>query len=122
MSRDEIVDTVYGAALALNRLKRGHDLVSSRDADTIETRIEQEWRITLALDDIVQIADEATRDRLVREVVSRYEWVGQATICGKDEMNWAMRLIRFSPCGSSKRRGVEADDSLAAILRPPTPA
>ena len=97
MSRDQLVDSVYEAALSLNEVKKRHNLVSARDAETIANRIQQEWRITRALDAIMQTVDDAERERLTSEVLSNYEWVGQATLGRKDEMNWPTRLARFNP-------------------------
>jgi len=97
MSRDELVDSVYEAALALNDVKRRHGLVSPRDAQKLDARIRQEWRIMRDLDAIMALSDEAERDARARALLSDYQWVGQATLCRKDEMNWPTRLLRYSP-------------------------
>ena len=73
------------------------------DAESIAARIRQEWRITLALDDIMQIEADAERESWARELLSEYEWVGRAAHCRKDEMNWPARRVRFSPSSSSER-------------------
>ena len=97
MSRDQIVESVYQSALDLNRVKARFGLVTPRVANQIERRITQERQITRALDEVMAIADEDARDRMTREIMSRFDSVGQATICRKDEMNWPTRFVRFGP-------------------------
>jgi len=97
MNRDQIVDAVYEAASGLNGLKVRYGLVSHRSGQALESRIRQEWEITRALDDVAQCSDMSRRERMTREVMSRFQSLGQATICGQDEMKWPTRLMRFRP-------------------------
>ena len=97
MSRDELVESVYEAALGLNAIKRRYGLVRARDAERIEARIWRERQITRSLDAVVGEPDEAEREREAGELLAAYDCVGGATICDKEEMNWPTRLIRFSP-------------------------
>ena len=96
-SRDQLVDSVYEAALSLNSVKQRHGLVKSGDAQRIEARIRREWEITLAMDEVMQISDLAEREMAAEELLQEFSWVGKATICKKDEMNWPTRLVRFNP-------------------------
>lgn len=97
MSRDELVDSVYEAALALNALKRRYGLLRARDAQEIDRRITAEWQITHELDAVMQMPDADARERRAHEVLRDYRWMGHATLCRKEEMNWPTRLVRFSP-------------------------
>ena len=97
MDRDQIVDAVYEAALELNGLKKRYGLLGRGPAQALDTRIQQEWQITRALDPIAQSPDTAERERRVREVLRSFDSLGQGTICGLDEMKWPTRGVRFRP-------------------------
>ena len=97
MDRGQIVDAVYEAALGLNGLKERYGLVGRGPAQALDTRIQQEWQLTSALDQVAQSADTAERERMVREVMRRFDSLGHGTICGLDEMKWPTRLMRFRP-------------------------
>jgi hypothetical protein len=97
MSRDELVDSTYEAALELNRLKHLFGLIDHRDADTVRRRIEREAEIVREIDGILAVDNENDRARMLKAVLRRQTSLGGSTICRKDEMNWPTRFIRFNP-------------------------
>jgi len=97
MSRDQLVDSVYEAALGLNRLKQGRGLIGAGAGQRIAATIEREWRAVGAIDEAVQIADERAREATVHAALAGLGTVRHATLCGEDEMSWPSRLSGFHP-------------------------
>jgi len=97
MSRDELVDVTYEAAMDLNRLKLEHDLLSRKEATRIGKRMAREKELMAEIDAIVAAqSEDVGRDR-VRELMLRFDNIGPSTICRKEGMNWPAAFIRFSP-------------------------
>lgn len=96
MSRDEIVDTTYRAALELNAVKAEFGLLSAKEARRIEARIRKESELCSEIDGIVRTCDEPVRTQRVRDAVHAFDTTGGATICKKNEMNWPVGLLRFN--------------------------
>lgn len=97
MSRDELVDVTYEAALELNHLKLEYGLLGRKEARRIAERIARERQLITEIDTLLAIWDERAREERLRELMLRFDAVGPSTICRKDEMNWPAGLIRFSP-------------------------
>ncbi len=99
MSRDQLVEVTYQAALELNRLKLEHGLVEEKEAARIAERISRERELLGEIDRLVESEVPEKLEEKVREAMQRFEAVGPATICQKDEMNWPSALLRFNPVG-----------------------
>ncbi len=97
MSRDQLVEATYEAALEFNRIKQEHGLLSHRVAKRIEARILREQELMREIDVVYAAAGGREREARLKEVMHRFKAVGPATICKKDEMNWPSALIRFNP-------------------------
>ena len=97
MSRDELVEVTYEAALELNRLKLEHGLLRRKEGIQIAKRIARERELMHEIDRAWGIQDERARKKRLRELMTDFDTIGPSTICKKDEMNWPSRLIRFSP-------------------------
>jgi B12-binding domain/radical SAM domain protein len=97
LSRDQLVEVTYQAALELNRLKREHGLLGQADAARIDERISRERELMREIDKLVAGPGGADREQRLAALMRRFRAVGPATICKKDEMNWPARLVRFSP-------------------------
>lgn len=97
MSRDEIVDSTYGAAAELNRLKAEYGLLSPETADRIEKRIESEKLAMDEIDGICSSLEGQDQERALEQVMNRFDCLGPSTICHEDEMKWPSRLLRFNP-------------------------
>ena len=97
MSRDEIIDSTYEAALRLNDLKRKYALISPDNAAMVEqnarTSREQLQRIDALIATGQQGSDEWNRleDELKKMVTD--------TICYKQEINWPTSFYRFNVAG-----------------------
>ena len=96
MTRDEMVDVTYEAALELNRLKGAYGLEPVRITSQIGARIARERELIGRIDEIYAITDESERDRRFGELMVKFERTGGSTICRKDEMNWPVSLVKFN--------------------------
>lgn len=88
MTRDEIVDSTYEAALRLNQLKREFGLIDDELFNGIDYRIKMARKIMRDIDEIMAIPDEVERGKRLKEIKLVVEQVNRHTICGKDELKW----------------------------------
>jgi B12-binding domain/radical SAM domain protein len=97
MSRDELAASTYEAALGLTRMKQKYGFLRWEVAQDLESRIGQEWEILDKLDKILLAPESPARDETIRKVMSKFDHIGPATLCRKDEMNWPAGFMRFNP-------------------------
>jgi len=97
MTRDELVESTYDAALELNRLKQEYGLLDPDEAARISRRIGLERELVAQIDVLEAIEDEQERQQQLRVVMEQFDALGASTICQKDEMNWPSALLRFNP-------------------------
>lgn len=96
MSRDEIVESTYEAALRLNMLKYDYNLVDEGLYKDIEYRIKTARQIMREIDEIMSLPEhEREREAKLLLIRQKVETVNKATICGKDELKWPIKK-RFS--------------------------
>lgn len=88
MTRDEIVKSTYDAALRLNALKFEYNLIDEQLYKDIEFRITNAQQVMDEIDRIVEIKDESTKQKELKELKARVEQINRHTICGKDELKW----------------------------------
>jgi len=96
MSRDELVASTYDAAFELNRLKAKYGLLKQKEAENIEVRIRKAKELIRRIDEIVLIKDKELREQKMVELTNRFDQLGSSTICGKKELRWPARLVRFN--------------------------
>jgi len=97
MSRDQLVDVTYEAALQLNRIKLEHGLVDRKEAGRIQRRIAQEKTLIKEIDALLAVQDDNLRQERLAKLMAAFEAVGPSTTCQKDAMNWPVSLVRFNP-------------------------
>jgi len=97
MSRDELVESTYKAALALNKLKAEYGLLRRTAAERIRKRIERERQLMHGIDKICSTEDEPAREKSIEKLMGRFVCVGPSTICDEDEMKWPKKLFPFNP-------------------------
>ena len=94
MSRDEIVDSTYEAAIRLNDLKRKYGLINPDNAAIVErnarTSREQLRRIEKLIATNQQSSDEW------KQLEDELKGVMTDTICYKEEINWPTKFYRFN--------------------------
>jgi hypothetical protein len=95
MSRDEIVESSYDAAIELNRMRIDFGLVSRRKALKTEKRMMQARETVKLIDDIMKIEDENERERELDALRSRVHKLSENTICDKKDLEWPVKFIRM---------------------------
>lgn len=94
MSRDQIVENTYQAAIKLNQIKLKHGLIIEKKAKEMERRIIQAQNIIRAIDE--QLSKGITTINC-----SNAGSLQLSTICDKDELKWPVRLLKFDICHGS---------------------
>jgi len=90
MTRDELVDVTYEAAIGLNRVKAEVGAVDPQAAEQTETRIMQARQAMKRIDEIMAgpVADRQALLKGFREEVDR---LNESTVCEKKELKWPAR-------------------------------
>jgi len=88
MTRDEIVESTYEAALKLNALKHEFNLIDTDVYKQIELRIHGAIEVMNEIDQIVTIEDEAEKQKELKVLKNKVEEINRHTICGEDELKW----------------------------------
>lgn len=96
MTRDEIVDSTYEAGLQLNRHKVRYGLVDAAQAERTEARILKARRLMTQMDDIMSIADDERRARLLRAIKPQVDNANLSTVCDKTELNVPLTGIKLN--------------------------
>ncbi|MFC1504479.1 TIGR04190 family B12-binding domain/radical SAM domain protein [Spirochaetota bacterium] len=96
MSRDEIVNSTYTAALRLNRIKVQYRLLKEKEAQEIEGRTRKAMEYITLIDKIMLDENKDLQGEQFREIREQINKLNNATICKKEELNWPMRFIRFN--------------------------
>ncbi len=106
MSRDQIVESTYEAALRLNRVKHKHGLLSPGTFESIQRRIGQARETIRMIDEQlakVPRSDGGNGSRQPESVDLSPQALKISTICDKDELRWPVRLFGLNlPRGSLK--------------------
>jgi len=90
MTRDEIVEATYEAALRLNQVKKDYGLIEEKLYTDIDYRIRMARDIIREIDEIVKLPQ--SEQKAMREQMrQKVEAVNKATICGNDELKWPFK-------------------------------
>lgn len=96
MTREEIVDTTYQAALQLNRIKAEFGLIDSQIAQKVEERIKEAVQMMKQIDQILEEKEASTREAQLKRLKPRIDQLSISTICEKDEIRWPAGKRRFN--------------------------
>jgi B12-binding domain/radical SAM domain protein len=91
MSKDEMVDATYEAAVGLNRVKADIGLVDEKAAAVTEERIRQA-QSAMASIDRVMAGDPAAKDSSLEALRAEVDRLNESTVCEKSELNWPAYL------------------------------
>jgi B12-binding domain/radical SAM domain protein len=91
MSREELVDCTYHAALDLNRLKGEVGVLDAAVARRTEERIGQALVAMERIDGIVA-GDPSLRHARLRKLKREIDRLNESTVCEKAELNWPARV------------------------------
>ena len=89
MSRDEIVETTYGAADRLNEERHKHFYIDSDELDVRLERTDMARNLMHWVDKIMEVDDPAERERQMSELRDRCRDLMDSTICAKRELEWS---------------------------------
>ncbi|HSK46837.1 MAG TPA: TIGR04190 family B12-binding domain/radical SAM domain protein [Coriobacteriia bacterium] len=87
MTPDEMVDSTYDAALAINRVKGEGGIIDLAAMHTTEKRI-AEARVAMARIDDIMASPIATREPALQGLKAEFDRLSQSTVCEKSELNW----------------------------------
>jgi B12-binding domain/radical SAM domain protein len=96
MTRDEIVETTYQAALRLNHIKSEFGLINPQVANAIDDRIKEAKVMMGEIDEIVKEKDENAREERLMRLKPRIDQLSMDTICEADEIKWPAGKRRFN--------------------------
>ncbi|ADG81126.1 TIGR04190 family B12-binding domain/radical SAM domain protein [Thermincola potens] len=88
MTRDEIVEATYEAALRLNELKKEYNLIEEQLYRQIDYRIRTARDIIREIDQIMTLSDEKEKKLKLNEIRVKVAQVNKGSLCGEDELTW----------------------------------
>lgn len=99
MTRDEIVDSTYAAALKLNELKYEYELIDQDTYKLTEFRINSAKEVIQEIDEIMNIDNPKLKETRMAELKDKVAQLNRYSICGKDEMKWPLhqRMVNVLP-------------------------
>jgi len=100
MTRDQLVDTTYEAALRLNRIKERFGLVGTAAAAAFERRVHKAQNLVRQIDDIMSIEDSERRDRLLAALKPQVDAANVSTVCDKRELNVPVGVLKIRWAGA----------------------
>ena len=97
LSRDDIVECTYDAALELNRIKAKHGIIKQKELKEIESRVNDARELIKHIDLLVSNKEKKVNNE---ELLTKYNKIIKklclASICKKEELQWPFKPIRFN--------------------------
>ncbi len=97
MSRDEIVDSTYEAALRLNNLKQKYDLISQKNVAMVEQNARTSREQLKRIDALIASGQQGSA--AWKRLEDDLKTIVTDTICYKEEINWPTSFYRFNVAG-----------------------
>ncbi|MGA1868055.1 MAG: TIGR04190 family B12-binding domain/radical SAM domain protein [bacterium] len=95
MTRDEIVDASYEAAIRMNRLKMHYGIISQKMGLSTEARMLKAREMMKEIDKVCEIVDESEREAAFEKLRSSIKRLNENTICDKRELEWPAQFLRM---------------------------
>ena len=96
ISKDELVDATYGAAIGLNRLKAKAGGISREVAEMNEERIIKASEVMAEVDSIMNTGDKDTREKKLQQLKEKIYTYSMSTVCEKKELEFPLFNRRFN--------------------------
>ncbi len=96
ISKDELVDATYKAALGLNRLKAKAGGISTGIAEMNEERIVKASEVMAEIDSIMNTGDKDTREKKLQQLKEEIHTYSMSTVCEKKELEFPLFNRRFN--------------------------
>lgn len=100
MSRDQIVDVTYEAALRLNRIKADFGLIDRRTSQLVEERIVLARQLIARIDECMALA-QAQKEQALKAIAQEIQLVNSNTLCEAREIQWPSPK-NFHPLGVAR--------------------
>jgi radical SAM superfamily enzyme YgiQ (UPF0313 family) len=101
MTRDEIVDSTYEAALRLNNHKQKYGLIQKRTADTLQNRMHSARAQLRRINDMTESGQR--NSSAWRKLQDELRGTLMSTLYQKEELNWPIGVSRFNLPGILSR-------------------
>ncbi|MGA1790960.1 MAG: TIGR04190 family B12-binding domain/radical SAM domain protein [bacterium] len=95
MTRDEIVESSYDAAIEINRMRMEFGLVNRRRGLKTEKRMIQARETVREIDRIMELQDQKERERQLSALQTKVRNLNENTICDKKDLEWPVKFIRM---------------------------
>ena len=96
ISKDELVDATYGAAIGLNRLKAKAGGISREVAEMNEERIIKASEVMAEVDSIMNTGDKDIREKKLQQLKEKVHTYSMSTVCEKKELEFPLFNRRFN--------------------------
>ncbi|MBI4650918.1 TIGR04190 family B12-binding domain/radical SAM domain protein [Candidatus Desantisbacteria bacterium] len=93
MTRDDIVESSYEAAIELNRVKMAHGIIEQKKAISQEKRIIQARDLCRYIDKILENKNESVRNDLLKDLKQNMDIFSVSTICNMKDLEWAVMFF-----------------------------
>ncbi len=90
MTRDEIVQSTYEAALRLNQLKYDYNLITETVYNDIKFRIGMSLQTLAEIDEIMLLPEKEQRQQQLAALKEKVASLNEQSICGIDELKWPL--------------------------------
>jgi B12-binding domain/radical SAM domain protein len=112
MTRNEIADSTYEAALRLNRLKRKYGHIIEAIYRDVDNRIKKAIEVLKKIDHIMKTAPPAEQRSALLALKQDIDMVNESTLCHGEEINWPaakspfryLNIIKDMLMGKSQKR------------------
>jgi hypothetical protein len=96
ISKDELVDATYKAAIGLNSLKAKAGGISREVAVMNEERIVKASEVMAEIDSIMNTSDQDTREKKLQQLKEKIYSYSMSTVCEKKELEFPLFNRRFN--------------------------
>ncbi|MEW6088878.1 MAG: TIGR04190 family B12-binding domain/radical SAM domain protein [bacterium] len=93
LSRDDIVDCSYRAALGMNRIKLKHDLLNPKEAKKQEEKILEAQAFSREIDKVLAIRDETEKNRRLQGMKRQMDKYSRSTTCNMKDLEWSIMIF-----------------------------
>ncbi len=94
LSRDELVESTYEAALGLNRLKAKYRVIKEKAARDVERRILKAREIVKQIDEVMEKISSSGEKNVFKNLQEEMLEYSTSTICEKRELEWPIPVFR----------------------------
>jgi len=96
ISKDDLVDATYGAAIGLNSLKAKAGGISREIAEMNEERIIKASEVMAEIDSIMDVSDKDIREKKLQQLKEKIYTYSMSTVCEKKELEFPLFNSRFN--------------------------